>query len=236
MTQTAPRPTASSWQAIRDEVRRRIHSREWAPGSVIPTEVELAASFGCARMTVNRALQDLAAAGLLDRRRKGGTRVALHPVEQARLEIPVIRAEIEATGAAYGYRLLERRLAVPLPEFQARMQVPDRTPLLNVLALHLAGDRPYVVEDRWIDPDLPGLSEAPFDETSPNEWLLEHIPYTGGEISFGAHAASVIEARALQTSVGAAVFGIRRTTRDGEHALTTVDLTYAPGHRMRTTL
>lgn len=231
-----PTPAGATWQAIRDEVRRRIHARDWAPGATIPTEVELAASFGCARATMNRALRDLAAAGLLDRRRKGGTRVALHPVGQARLEIAVIRTEVEATGGSYGYRLLARRLALPPPGISARMQASPRMPLLNVLALHLADGQPYVVENRWIDPTLPGLSAAPFERASPNEWLLEHIPYTGGDISFGAHGASPVEAQALAVTVGTPVFGVQRTTQDGDHTLTTVDLTYAPGHRLRTTV
>jgi GntR family transcriptional regulator, histidine utilization repressor len=46
---------------------------------------------GCARATVNRALRDLAEAGLLERRRKGGTRVPLTPVRKATFEIAIIR-------------------------------------------------------------------------------------------------------------------------------------------------
>ena len=46
---------------------------------MIPGEEALAREFGCARATVNRALRDLAEAGVLERRRKAGTRVALQP-------------------------------------------------------------------------------------------------------------------------------------------------------------
>ena len=52
---TAATP-AAGWQAIRDEVKRRIHARDWKPGEPIPNEAELAEEFGCARATVNRAL------------------------------------------------------------------------------------------------------------------------------------------------------------------------------------
>ena len=87
-----------SWQSVHDEVLRRIHTRVWKPGDLIPKEVELAEQLGCARATVNRALRELASEGFLDRRRKAGTRVAAHPVRRAKLDIPVIRLEIEGRG------------------------------------------------------------------------------------------------------------------------------------------
>ena len=64
-------PAFRDWRSVHDEVLRRIHAREWAPGSLIPNEADLALEFGCARSTVNRALRTLAEAGLLDRRRAG---------------------------------------------------------------------------------------------------------------------------------------------------------------------
>ncbi len=75
---------AATWQSIRAEGLRRIHDGLWAPGARIPDEADLAGEFGCARATVNRALRSLAEDGFLERRRKGGTRVALTPVRKAR--------------------------------------------------------------------------------------------------------------------------------------------------------
>ena len=70
------------WEDIRAEVLRRIRVRDWPPGAMIPTEEELATEFGVARATVNRALRELAVAGVLERRRKAGTRVAALPAAQ----------------------------------------------------------------------------------------------------------------------------------------------------------
>ena len=62
---------------------------------------------------MNRALSDLAEAGVLERKRKAGTRVALLPVRKATLDIPVIRAEVSGRGQTYAYRLLLSELATP---------------------------------------------------------------------------------------------------------------------------
>ncbi|MDN3720660.1 GntR family transcriptional regulator [Roseibium salinum] len=104
----------NSWTGIRTELLRRIHDRIWQPGERIPHEADLAEEFGCARTTVNRALRDLAESGLVVRKRRAGTRVALNPPQRATLTIPIIREEVEALGRKYRHSLLERDLR-PLP-------------------------------------------------------------------------------------------------------------------------
>ena len=50
---------------IAGDIERRIASGEWRPGFRIPTEAELMAEYGCARMTVSRAMTDLSARALV---------------------------------------------------------------------------------------------------------------------------------------------------------------------------
>jgi len=225
----------NSWQGVRSEVLRRIHSREWAPGSAIPNEAALAEEFGCARATVNRALRTLAESGILDRRRKAGTRVAQHPVPKARLEIPVIRREVEAGGAVYGYDCLEQARK-DMPDAIARRLSRRRGGMaLHIMAVHTADESPYVIEERWInDRAVSGLSGADFSNLSANEWLITHAPFTHGDITFSAVNASESEADILNVKPGAALFVLDRTTWDGERAITTVRMIFAPGYQLQT--
>jgi GntR family histidine utilization transcriptional repressor len=57
---------------IRADLEGRIRSGDWPPGARIPTEHELTAQYGCARMTVHKAISALVAAGLIERRKKAG--------------------------------------------------------------------------------------------------------------------------------------------------------------------
>jgi GntR family histidine utilization transcriptional repressor len=93
------------FREIKLEVFKRIREGEWGPGSLLRGEVELAAEF--ARATLNRAMQEFPDDGIIERRRKGGSRVKLAPARQVAFEIPLVRAEIESTGAEYQYALLE---------------------------------------------------------------------------------------------------------------------------------
>ena len=221
------------WEDIRGEVLRRISAREWPPGAAIPTEEALATEFGVARATVNRALRELAGAGVLERRRKAGTRVALLPVRKAVLDIPVIRLEIEGRGQRYGYRLLRQDLAEPPAAVAARLGLAPAARLLHLESLHLADGRAALVEDRWLNPDAVG--QVPdFHKVSANEWLLAHVPYTTGDIGFSAANASAEEAGLLGVAEGAALFVIDRTTWEGDRPVTCVRLAHAPGYRMQT--
>ena len=113
------------WEMIRTEVLRRIRARDWPPGALIPGEETLAEEFGVARATVNRALTALAEAGVIERKKRAGTRVAELPVRRARLDIPVIRLDVESRGQAYGFELLADRIApAPVP-VSARLGLPE---------------------------------------------------------------------------------------------------------------
>lgn len=228
-------PEFNSWQAVQNEVLRRINSRQWKPGDLIPNEADLSHEFGCARATVNRALRGLAEAGLLDRKRKGGTRVAVHPVRKAILDIPVIRHEIEGKGSIYGYSLVAAEHKIPTPDICARMLVKPGHKLLHVVCIHMADGRPYVFENRWINPDaVPDVANADFTRQSPNEWLVSNIPFEGGDIGFTAITAGKGEAELLSCREGEGLFVIDRSTWNEKETITAVRLTFAPGYRMHT--
>jgi GntR family transcriptional regulator of arabinose operon len=64
---------------IKQTILENIDSKQWKLGSRIPSERDLAKEFGVSQMTVNRALQDLARAGILKREVGRGTFVCKVP-------------------------------------------------------------------------------------------------------------------------------------------------------------
>lgn len=228
---------ASTWQSVRDAVLARIHSREWPPGAPIPNEADLAQELGCARATVNRALRALAEEGLIERRRRAGSRVAEHPVRKATFAIPVIRREIEAAGGVYSHRLLVCQRAEPSAEVSARLRLRGAEPMLHVETLHLADGRAHGHEDRWVNlAAVPGIEGTDLARISANEWLVANVPFTGGDFVFTAAQADATLARHLGCAEGAALPVLERTTWNGEVPITWMRLAHAPGYRMRTRL
>lgn len=224
-----------SFRDVKAELLRRITEGIWAPGATVPGEVELAAEFQVARATVNRAMRELTEEGILERRRKAGTRVRPSPLRAARFEIPVVRAEIEATGAAYGYRLLSRAETASPDWLAARLGLGAGARVLHLCCLHLADGRPYQHEERWINlAAQPAAAAEPFSQIGPNEWLIGAVPFSEVEISFLATAAAGDVAGALAMAAGEPVFTVERTTWWQGQAVTHVRLSFARGHRMTT--
>lgn len=227
----------NSYQAVQAEIMKRIQGREWPPGTLIPGEMELAEAFGCARATVNRALRELADTGILERKRRAGTRVALNPVRKAVLDIPITRHEIESRGAVYGYSLVERARTRPTTSVQARLELPADAEMLHVSCMHLADQRPFQFEDRWVHiPSAPGILEAPLERLSANEWLVQEVPYSHGRILFSAANAGPREAELLEVAEGSALFIVERTTWLASSPITFVRMSYRGDYSMVTEL
>ncbi|PID35483.1 MAG: GntR family transcriptional regulator [Rhodobacterales bacterium] len=223
----------TGYQQVKEDIRRRIVEGFWGPGDLLPNEVNLAGEFGCARATVNRAMQELAEEGLVERKRKAGTRVRMSPERQARFAIPIVRKEIEARGAVYRYVLLDRAVSDAPDWLCARLGLAESGRVLRLTCLHFADDIPYQFEDRWINlAALPQAVEADFSALGPNEWLVAEVPYSDAEISFSALTAEAEVAGHLNCAVGDALFMAERATWFEGNAITYVRLVFHRGYRM----
>ncbi len=226
--------SALGWKSVRAQFLDRIRSGAWPAGSLIPTEAQLAADLGCARVTVNRALQDLAEQGLLERKRRAGTRVVETRSRQAQIDIPLVRLAVLAEGRRYGYRLLEQ-VSKPLPSAVLARFHGQISAGLYVECLHLADGQPYQLEQRWINTRaIPAALTAPFSQISPNEWLLHEVPLTEAEHAFAAARPNPDEGGLLGLSPGEPMLVIERRTFQADTVLTFTRLCH-PGDRFRLT-
>lgn len=223
-----------TWQDIQDRIRRKIEDRIWSPGDLIPGEAALAEQFGCARTTVNRALRELAATGVIDRKRKAGTRVSKNRSRRVTAEIPVIRAQVEAREKVYHFEILENRTLIPPATILKSMNLKVGHKSLHIRSVHYADDKPFIYEDRWINTStVPQIKQVDLANTSANEWLVENVPFTNGEFVVTARLPGKTVMKALQLSSSEPVLKSRRTTWLAGKAVTTVALYYRPSYQMR---
>jgi GntR family transcriptional regulator, histidine utilization repressor len=218
-------------QRIFHAIEGQILSGAWPPGYKIPAETALAETYGCSRMTANKALSELARLGLIERRRKSGSTVRAPVSQSAVLEIHEIRAEVEGLELAYDYRRLARKRRLATAEDRDRLALPPRRPVLDLTCLHLAGGRPFCLEERLINLDCaPGAEEESFAETAPGAWLLTLVPWNAAEHTIRARAADAGIAEALGLSLGAPCLIVERRTFSQSATITHVRLIY-PGDR-----
>lgn len=225
--------STNSHHTIRQSILERIQSGEWPLGERIPREMALAEEYGCARTTINRALQGLADEGLVVRKRKGGTRVCKMPVRQAKFEIPVIREQVETAGSVYRHQLITHAEKIPPSSICTRLRIPGGVKALQLDTIHLADDRPYALETRWINLQaVPEILDAPLEEISANEWLVKTVPFSSGNVVFSAVNADEYVANAIEARVGAAIFVIDRTTCLEDVYITTMKLYFKEGFQV----
>lgn len=226
---------AGSYRAIKADMLRRITGGEWPPGGLLPSEAELSQEYGSARATVSRAMRELVEHGIVERKRKAGTRVRLSPLRQARLDIPLVRSEIEEQGAEYRYALVRSDILVSPDWLRARMSLEPAAEVRHLTCVHFADGHPYQFEDRWISlTATPAARTADFRTDGPNEWLVRQVPFTDVTVSFSAVAADEEQTQHLGCALGDALFLIERQTTWQGQAVTFVRLVYRRGHRMTT--
>ncbi|MDG4896769.1 histidine utilization repressor [Mesorhizobium sp. WSM4976] len=219
--------SVSLHQRILSDIREKILSGGWAPGHRIPFEHELTAHYNCSRMTVNKALSQLAKAGLIERRRRSGSFVRQPQSQAAVLELHDIRIEVEALGLPYRYERLKRLKRRSSAEDRSLLGLSAPGPVLALESLHFAGERPFALEQRLIN--LSAVAEAgeeEFLDIAPGPWLIGRVPWSEAEHRIRAMAADENIADALDIDAGAPCLVVERRTWSAEHPVTHVRFIY----------
>lgn len=149
---------------------REIAAGHWQKGERLPPESELATLLGMAVGTVRKALAELAARGLLERRQGSGTYVRGAGRQRSIYEF--FRLELKQGGGLPTARLLEfQRLPHPagLPAFGpgTALGINRGTAghCYRLRRLRLLGDLPVALEEIWFDArHRPGLKAAELSE------------------------------------------------------------------------
>lgn len=218
-------------QRILRDIEGRILSGEWPPGFRIPFEIDLAEQYKCSRMTVNKALSQLAKTGLIERRRKAGSYVTQPRSQSAVLEIRDIKLEVQTLGLAYEYQLIDKTRRRSTVEDRARLSLHGAAPVLAVFCVHSAGGRPFCIEERVINlTAVPDAVEEDFKDVAPGPWLLNRVPWSAAEHTIRAVSADASVAAKLRIPVGTACLMVERRTWSNGCYVTHVRLIY-PGER-----
>lgn len=228
MSESSRDPPLPLHERIRRDVEAKIMLGQWKPGDRIPYEHELMTAYGCARMTVNKALSALSQAGLVERRKRAGTFVAAPRFDRAALEIPDIRSEVLGQGKSYRVEIQSLRKGQAAASDLALLAAGEAD-VLTLDCRHFADERPYALEHRIINLEaVPEASAADFSQDPPGSWLLRHVAWTEAEHRITAINASPAIARALGVGEGEACLALERWTWRSSERITYARLIY-PG-------
>ena len=229
----ARRKSNLSYETVKTSIHQRIADGGWRPGVRLPSERELVLQFGCARMTVHRALRELEAEGLIERRQGSGSYVAeLHPISNL-LQVRDIHDEIAERGHTHTTRVCGITRERASADVAGAMRLRKGTAVFRCQLVHLENGVPIQFEDRHVNPALaPDLLRQDFSRVTPSRVLFEHAPLTEAEQVVEAVLATPEQGRLLDVPAASALLMVsRRTVSQGQVA--SIARLYHPGARYR---
>lgn len=213
----APAAAVAPYARVKQHLKEQLARGRWPPGARMPSESELVAQFRVSRMTVNRALRELQAEGLIERVQGVGTFAAqLHRVS-SKLTIRDLHGEIVARGNRHHAAVhLARQEAAPAA-LAARLGLDAGMPVFHTLIVHHENGVPLQCEDRYVNPACaPDYLSVDFTQTTPTHYLLQVAPLWEAQYSIEASAATAREAKLLGIGRGdACLIVVRRTASRG---------------------
>ena len=197
-------------------LRQQLLEGRHPPARPMPGEPQLARTFGVARVTVRRALQQLEAEGLVVRRASRGTFAtsAASPAE-ARANISGLLENLVTVGRGTQARLLSYDTVPPPPEVAARLGAAD---VLRIVRVRMACAMPVAHYTHYLPPLTASVLRRQALKAHPVLSLLQEagFPAASAEQALTARTAEAGIAEALEVPVGMALVCLKRLVRDEE--------------------
>ncbi|GAA1720316.1 GntR family transcriptional regulator [Isoptericola hypogeus] len=185
------------------------------PGDRLPTEDELIEQFGVSRITVRRAIQNLASRRLVVTKQGRGTYVATPRISQPLTELTGFVEDMERQGLHARARVLVVEESPASREVREALSLPLGATVTHIDRVRLAAGVPVSFDRTYLPPDLGRLVAQDDLENEPIFSLLEHrhdTPLVEASYALQASTADPAVARALDVPEGSAVLRIERTS------------------------
>jgi GntR family histidine utilization transcriptional repressor len=162
---------------IKQSICDAVRDGRLKAGDRVPSEAEIVDQFNVSRMTANRALRELQAAGVIVRRAGIGSFISEpKPIGQM-IEIRNIADEIRARGHAYRARVIQNVAERASAENAPLLEVPSGTKLFHSIIVHHEAEFPIQLEERVVLASIaPHYGDMDFTATTPNEYLTRIAP------------------------------------------------------------
>jgi GntR family transcriptional regulator len=209
----APSPVVRSspvplYLQIEEELRERVRSGELRPLDRVPSEIELAESFGVSRMTARKSLDRLVGDGLLFRRAGKGTFVAAGKIAHRASTRMSFSAAMDALGLENSTTVLEAGLGPAPPGIAKALREPPDASLVFVRRLRAVGGESAAIHSSYLPPWLAAILDADLSGS-----LSEAMTRLGARVAetqdtIEAVSSTGEDARLLGIPLGAALIRI----------------------------
>ncbi len=141
------------WRQIAEDLASEIRSGSLAPGSRLPTETQLADTYGVNRHTLRRALSELSRLGLVAASPRRGTFVT-----DSRIDYPIkgttrFSENIIAAGRDPGGEVISAEETTAPPEMAEWLNIAEKAKVIQIEIIRSANDLPICYALTWLPAD-----------------------------------------------------------------------------------
>jgi GntR family transcriptional regulator len=136
---------------LRELIREKIEDGEYAYGQPIPSERELAATYGLNRMTVRNAIDALVGEGILKKVQGKGTFVtAQHKIDSNLYKLQGFGKMLKTKGIEPSTKLLHAAKRKAGHKYGAIFNLDEEAELFRIVRLRLGDNEPITLEDTLV--------------------------------------------------------------------------------------
>lgn len=145
---------------LKNSLTEAIRSGRYAPGEPVPTEPQLCEQYNVSRITVRRAIAELQAEGLLEKRHGKGTFVSFRRMETSLVDLAGFSETYSLKGFKISKVLLGVSEGIADSELALKLAIAKGAPIVTVKRLIMAKEAPMTIEISDFPAELfPGLAD-----------------------------------------------------------------------------
>ena len=161
------------YKRLHRTIARRIADSHWKPGDILPSEIELARSYGVAPGTIRKAIDALEEDGLIERRHGSGTFIRRPNFDNMMLRFFMFRDQAGEFFLPESH-ILSREVMKPDKNVAAALRLQEDDMVIKIVRHRAWEGAPRLLEDIFL----------PFDRF---ETLLNHTPEEIGPLLYPAY-------------------------------------------------
>lgn len=142
------------YQIIQESINEEIYQKNYKNGDILPTERDLAKKFNVSQLTVNKALDELAKTGLIEKIQGSGSYVRKLKIEEKVITMSSFTEEQKRAGNTIKTKILKYSLKkckdFSIPNLDNKLQIKKTDYVHYIKRLRYVNDSPALLQDVYV--------------------------------------------------------------------------------------
>lgn len=218
---------------LSEVIREKIEEGEYKPGDMIPSEREMAATYGINRATVKTAINSLVKEGLLKRVQGKGTFVLIK--EKGNLgALTGLSSAMKGRGIEPSSKIILKEVIEDYKKINNLLNLKPDKKVFRMLRLRYGNDEPSALEDTYVPYDLfKDIDNTNFEVVSLYEYMeTQNVRIKKSSQNLTLAKANKREAKLLKIPPDTPIFLFEYLSRDDTGRIVEYTKSYTRGDKI----